>query len=113
MEAFNASSFLFQPEVTIIKKVLGPLTTDVWHENLNSKVGNVAEVFLLMKKKQIVSQGGTLCMCSYYKEPGQLLDHCRSNPLRDTHCPRCWRTGKSMDICWSRPTTKDAIQPKP
>ena len=93
------------------KRVLLSSDVDPRQDKLENKVdgltNELAELYLMMKKRQTPGDSDTSWTCSYCKEPGHSAICCRFNPHRDTRCPTCGKIGHTTETCWSRLTRKN------
>lgn len=71
-------------------------------KKVESLADQLAELSLLVKKKQIVELTEIVRTCSFCKEPGHSAVRCLSNPNRDFSCPKCGKQGHGEDTCWSK-----------
>ena len=112
-DAFKAArSSARSGELPSPKRILTRSDTDPREEKLENKfdatTSQLAELSLMMKKRQTPGDSATGWTCSYCKEPGHSPNRCHSNPHRNTHCPTCGNVGHAAETFWSRLAARGA-----
>ena len=117
-DAFKAAKSSAQSaEPVAPKRVLMRSDRDPRQDKLENKVdaltSQLAELSLMMKKRQTPGESDTRWTCSCCKEPGDSATRCRSNPHRDSRFPTCGKIGHTTESCWSRSSRINVASTRP